>query len=118
MMIFVAYLTSYLYAYHHSYQEIQEHTVTGKMEDQDNIHTTVQVVAELLMLDNQDHQETVHKVEMVVTEEQHQSQDHQSLWLAEAVEEVGVTQDPTVDQVVDLKEQDLLLKHRVAQHQA
>jgi hypothetical protein len=99
-------------------QETQELTDTETQEDQDNILTTVQAVVEPLTADNQDHQEMVHKVETVVTEDQHQSQDHQLLWPVAVVVEVGVTQDLMVDQVVDLKEQDLLLKHQVAQHQA
>jgi|TARA_R110000744_G_scaffold5217_3_gene18243 hypothetical protein len=99
-------------------QETQELTDTETQEDQDNFHITVQAVVDLLAADNQDHQEIVHKVEMVVTEDQHQSRDHQLLWPVAVVVEVGVTQDLMVDQVEDLKEQDLLLKHQVVQHQA
>jgi hypothetical protein len=58
-------------------QETQEPTDTETQEAQDNFHITVQAVVELLTADNQDHQEIAHKVEMVVTEDQHQSQDHQ-----------------------------------------
>lgn len=94
-------------------QEIQEHTVTDNLEDQDNFHITAQEAVELLMLDNQDHRETLHKVETVVTEEQHQLQDHQPLWLVEAVEEVGVTQDPMAALVAVHKVLDHLLKLQV-----
>ena len=51
-------------------QETQELTDTETQEDQDNIHTTVQVVVEPVTADNQAHQEVVVKVETAETEDQ------------------------------------------------
>ena len=51
-------------------QETQELTDTETLEDQDNIHTTVQAVVELLMADSQDQIEVVEKAETVEMEDQ------------------------------------------------
>tara|TARA_Y100001973_G_C4953740_1_gene211548 strand:- start:71 stop:349 length:279 start_codon:yes stop_codon:yes gene_type:complete len=51
-------------------QETQELTDTETQGDQDNIHTTVQAVVELLMVDSQDQIEVVEKAETAEMEDQ------------------------------------------------
>ena len=94
-------------------QETQELTDMETLEDQDNIHTTVQAVVEQETVDSRDHQEMVVKVETVETEDQKELQVQQDQ-AAEAAD-LGV-EHHLVDQVVEEMDQlelvnlDLMLK--------
>ena len=83
-------------------QETQELTDMETLEDQDNIHTTVQVVVEQETVDSRDHQEMVVKVETVETEDQKELQVQQDQ-AAEAAD-LGV-EHHLVDQVVEEMDQ-------------
>jgi hypothetical protein len=63
-------LTTVVMVLNHHNQETQELTDMEILEDQDNILTTVQVVAELVTADNQDLQDQVVSEEAVEMEEQ------------------------------------------------
>jgi hypothetical protein len=112
-------LTTVVMVLNHHNQETQELTDMEILEDQDNILTTVQVVAELVTADNQDLQDQVVSEEAVEMEEQIKLQEQRDQ--AAVAADLGVehlqaeTAEVEVDHLTHIQDNQELITSAVAE---
>ena len=103
----------------HLNQETLELMDIEILEDQDNIHTTVQAVVELVTADNQDLQDRAVKAVTVETEEQiklHQQQDQAAVAADLGVEHLQAeTAEVEVDQLTHIQDNQELITSAAAE---